>query len=383
MDKFPDCITHAYVMLTEECPCRCEYCWVKDRANHLTITEDKIEALVNRFSGNTKPLLIFFGGEPLLKQDLIANTVEKYKDKCTFQVVTSGMVNFNKFMDTIYKPNKDIFDVQLSWDGLKTNSRHLLSGVNKTTDIYNLLIENLEKGYNIETRGVISDCNVENWLDMHKTIANLKLKYPNLSEDYNLAHQKAFRSSFYKQFDSESKNVLTYIKTSLETEKNAFISQWFLQLIYNILTEEPSLSCDSGNYMCMRPNGELYPCTILSQYGKEFCIGNIDDTNLDFSVLESLSIESKCEKTCKMKEICDGGCRYERVINYKNWKNKICSHTCKIKRILKQNIITFLNELPEPDRQIVINRSIKWANWFTEYHIDSQKARNLSSTKFY
>ena len=71
MDKFPDCITHAYVMLTEECPCRCEYCWVKDRANHLTITEDKIEALVNRFSGNTKPLLIFFGGEPLLKQDLI------------------------------------------------------------------------------------------------------------------------------------------------------------------------------------------------------------------------------------------------------------------------------------------------------------------------
>ena len=81
MDKFPDCITHAYVMLTEECPCRCEYCWVKDRANHLTITEDKIEALVNRFSGNTKPLLIFFGGEPLLKQDLIANTVEKYKQK--------------------------------------------------------------------------------------------------------------------------------------------------------------------------------------------------------------------------------------------------------------------------------------------------------------
>lgn len=383
MQKFPKQITHAYIMLTEECPCRCEYCWVKDRSNKLTIDYDMIDKLINRFDKDDSPLIIFFGGEPLLKQDIIANVVDKYKDRCTFQVVTSGMVNFNGFMDNIYKPNKDIFDVQLSWDGLNADSRHLLSGINKTESIYNLLIENLNKGYNIETRGVVSDCNIDQWFDMHKTISDLKYKYANLSADYNIAHQKSFKPEFFDKFDAQCKLILNYIRDNISENNNIYISQWFLQLIYNVLSETEGMSCDSGNYVCMRPNGDLYPCTILSQYGDEFCLGNIYDDVLDFSILEGISVDSKCKKECSMKEICDGGCRYERVIGFSNWKKGICKHTCKIKRILKNNIITFLNELDEKSRLVVVNRSITWANWFVSYHDNSSNARKLSSIKFY
>lgn len=378
MDLFPSVITHAYIMLTEQCPCRCTYCWVKDRSNPLTITKEQIKILTERFNV-PHPLLIFFGGEPLLHLDLIKDTVEKYKDKCNFQIITSGVVNFDSFMDEIYSNNRDQISVLLSWDGKQADSRVLLSGEVKGKDIYNTLIRNLDKGYRIETHGVISDTNIDNWYNMHMDIRELRRKYSNVFNDYQLAHQSSFNKKFYDKFDYQMKLIFNQIKKDLVIDpKTTFISQWFLQNIYNILTESTGLSCDSGNYVCMRPNGDLYTCTILSQYGSDFCLGNIKDNKLNNDILQKLGPNSKCNKSCLFKSICDGGCRYERVENFnKKWEGKICKHTCKIKKIIQDNTIKFINDLDDNLKQYIIDLSIRWANWFTEYHKNMQESRKM------
>ena len=52
-----------YLMLTEACPNRCEYCYIKGRDNPATMTFDQIDKIIQE----EKPSrILFFGGEPLL-----------------------------------------------------------------------------------------------------------------------------------------------------------------------------------------------------------------------------------------------------------------------------------------------------------------------------
>ena len=85
-----------YLMLTEACPNRCEYCYIKGRDNPKTMTFEQIENIIE----TERPTrILFFGGEPLLCLDLIEKTMEKYYSKIKFQIVTSTVVNFKEFIE--------------------------------------------------------------------------------------------------------------------------------------------------------------------------------------------------------------------------------------------------------------------------------------------
>ncbi|MBF1108585.1 MAG: radical SAM protein, partial [Solobacterium sp.] len=50
-----------YLMLTEACPNRCEYCYIKGRDNPATMTFEQIDQIIQ----TEKPSrILFFGGEP-------------------------------------------------------------------------------------------------------------------------------------------------------------------------------------------------------------------------------------------------------------------------------------------------------------------------------
>ena len=80
------------LMLTYRCPMDCSYCGVKK------VNSDMSEAVLKRaissLSGETRPLIKFFGGEPLLRFDLIKKAVEHSRSlgiDADFQIVTSGI----------------------------------------------------------------------------------------------------------------------------------------------------------------------------------------------------------------------------------------------------------------------------------------------------
>ena len=372
MIEVPCFINSVYIMLTEACPLRCKYCYIKNRDVDNEISIETIDKTINLFSES--PQVIFFGGEPLLKLNLIKETMKRHPN-CKWQVVTNGVVNFNEFMDEVYYPNKDRFDVQLSWDG-NTDSRISVNGTNISNKVYGNLITNLDKGYYIQTRSVVSDTNIETLYDTYLKLINLRKIYPNYTPDFNFAHQMSFRKEFFAQLDNQLSKIFNYIATNTDD----YIPQWISLMLFQNLSKDPmNESCDAGSYICVRPNGDVYPCTILSQISKEFCLGNVIDKKLDFEKLNKLVQYTKCTKDCALKKYCDGGCRYERIVNYKDWENSICNHTCQIKEIVHNNIAMLFNSINYEQKLKIANKCVRYFQWMSEYNRDPIKAREIKA----
>ena len=371
MYSLPPFIKSAYIMLTEACPLRCKYCYIKNKHIDNPISLTTIEKTIKLFP--EPPQIIFFGGEPLLKIDLIKETIKNFPE-CKWQVVSNGIVNFNKFMDEVYYPNRDRFDIQLSWDG-NTNSRITLNGNNVNNEVYENLIRNLDKGYSIQTRSVVSDSNIDTLYETYVKLIKLKNKYIHYTPDFNFAHQQSFNNDFFNKLKKQLTLIFEYIFNNIDN----YIPQWIsLMLFQNLSINGINESCDAGSYICVRPNGDVYPCTILSQISKDFCLGNINDKELNFEILNDLVQYSKCTKDCKLKKYCDGGCRYERIINNIDWKNNICNHTCEIKQITDECINNFIKKLSYEQKLKIVDKSVKYFQWMSEYNRDPIEARKLN-----
>lgn len=59
MVKLPPIINHAYLMVTEFCPLRCEYCYIKNRHIMNEFPFEWMEKVKKMFTCYNKPRLIF------------------------------------------------------------------------------------------------------------------------------------------------------------------------------------------------------------------------------------------------------------------------------------------------------------------------------------
>jgi uncharacterized protein len=126
------------LFLTENCNCRCSYCFVEGK-NHrslsLEIAQKTVDFLVNHSGNETDLGILFFGGEPLMQFDLIREIVA-YSKKVTsdtskeisFSMTTNGTLMTEPMMQ--YFEENDIRYL-LSIDGDKPTHdlhRSLLNG---------------------------------------------------------------------------------------------------------------------------------------------------------------------------------------------------------------------------------------------------------------
>ena len=121
-----------------------------------------------------------------------------------------------------------------------------------------------------------------------------------------------------------------------------------------MIEQKEVISCDIGTHVVIKPNGDIYPCTILSQQDERFKLGNLNE-KIDTEIITTLRYEAKCQKECAFKSLCDGGCRYERIINFPNdWKCEVCSHSCDIYGALYNATKEFLDFLDDNEREILL-----------------------------
>lgn len=120
------------LLLTEDCNCACDYCFVDGKNDHNRITpklaKRAIDFLLER-SGNEKDLgILLFGGEPLLEFDLI-KLIVRYAKKAsrngktiTFSMTTNGTLMTEKMMRYFQRHN---IRYLLSLDGgERSHNRH-------------------------------------------------------------------------------------------------------------------------------------------------------------------------------------------------------------------------------------------------------------------
>lgn len=364
MLKFPPIIRSAYLLLTEACPFDCEYCYVKDRRTNNEMPFEYLEILKKAFTCTMKPTIIFFGGEPLLKIGLMKRIVEKYKDDFVFQVVTNGSVNLHQFVEEIYKPYKDIFDVQLSWDG-NEDTRKMVSGKPSNSMVYENLIKELENGGAFEGRCVLDNTSVYSFYKTYKTFQELREKY-RFSGDFTIVHQTSFDESYATVLGQQLEMIYNDAAQQLTTN-HFFLPRLLLKNIVNMLQGIKALSCDVGSYIVVRPNGDIYPCTILAQVDERFKMGNLCE-NFDSEIVYNLRIGSSCKKDCNFKSLCDGGCRYERIKTFPNdWECTICEHSCKIYEEMYKRTQAFLDCLNEQQLEMLYQYLTEYNLWEIDY----------------
>jgi uncharacterized protein len=153
-------IIQIILQLTKRCNLKCKYCYTSGKysnfgASHSTMDKDTclkaIDFFCERSSDIENLFISFYGGEPLLRFDLIKETVEFVKKKIAkkkynFNLTTNGTLLNNKIIEFLI--NNDI-RITVSIDGPeKTNNRYRVFRNGKGT--FNRIMKNLKflKTYN-------------------------------------------------------------------------------------------------------------------------------------------------------------------------------------------------------------------------------------------
>ena len=336
-----------YLFLTNACPNRCKYCYIK--YGHLSMTEEDIDKYIDIYKPKR---IIFFGGEPLVRIDLYKYTVKKYWNSgIRFQLVTSTMSNWNEFVE-FYK-EYPIKELQISWDGWR-DSRIGADGKSISEKVYGNIIQfaydfrSLSNPVEFDVKCVINNHNVKDLLDIHNLfkVFNNKLRGCRINGQFVIAHGEDYDDQFYKDLERQLYYTFDLDKMYVE-HMNKLISY---------LDQSNGCSCDIGKYITISPTGIEDCCTALSQ----------TDYRIDNQLAQERCSSEDCQH-CTFFYMCDGGCRYERYLAFgKDWPNKHLNATCKIMKIWHDAIERFLSQCrSDPNRtklRELITRYKWWAN---------------------
>jgi radical SAM protein with 4Fe4S-binding SPASM domain len=330
-----------YLLLTEACPNRCEYCYIRNRANPSSMTLDLIDEKIKKYNPQR---ILFFGGEPLVKLDLIEETVKKYYGKIKFQLVTSTSINFKEFIE--FNKKHPLNEIQLSWDGFNSN-RIDSSGKSIASEVYKNIEYAISRGLRFDIKTVISNNNIQYMYDIHKKFKELKPH--GVSGQFVIAHRDLYTQDFYDELAKQL--PLTFDLGKMYTDH-------LNKIIAFINKDKLFASCDIGKYITIDPYGNESLCTALSQERKKF----------DSQAVQEPCKHDDCRK-CKFTFMCDGGCRYERYNQYGDaWQYHYLKSTCKVVKIYTQTIQKFLTSLDSNDRYRLQNIIMEYKSYLRNYY---------------
>lgn len=315
------------LMLTNRCNLCCTYCFEGEKVNK-DMTKETVEKVIDYLvekllSEKIKSANIsFFGGEPLLKFDLIKYAIAYIEskdmvEKFTFGITTNGTIANEEIYQFLEKYD---FNVILSLDGPKEiHDMHRVYSNGKGS------LEEAIKNYN-------------KFFSKLNTYARATLFKDSLDYSYvnNFLEELGFTKNSLAPASTNDKRVdisnLDYDKINTFLDKhfleftNCFVegekagNPCFLNLIYLIDPRRRSpMSCVAGNKtVTLDTDGTIYVCHRL--VGEEsFELGKIDDLAI-FEIEKNKFVKSLLQytgnecKNCFALNFCNGGCYHENYM---------------------------------------------------------------------
>ncbi|MCK5309949.1 MAG: PqqD family peptide modification chaperone, partial [Thermoplasmata archaeon] len=314
-------VKNAWLHLTDECNLRCKYCY-RDSAeafdNELSIEEQKgiIDQVKELGHEETDQWIVFTGGEPLLKSEMLWELASYAKEKgMSCKLVSNGLLIDKEAAKKI----KSLFgDVNVSIDGLKDSHDKLRGKGNfdrAMRGIENLIEEDVKFSIGaVMTRENLDD--IPNLLKLAKQInaakvlaapvwitgrANSELM---LSNDEIVA---SFRKLMSQAEEPSADNVLLEIERFFGARE---------------ITKIRPYGCGAGvSLVSFGANGDIYPC--VTMHLPAFKAGNIRNDSLKdvwdnspvFQEFRGFSIDDvpECEK-CTWKRFCHGACKLNAYV---------------------------------------------------------------------
>lgn len=383
--------------LTERCNLRCKYCiYQNTNKNYRTYGEKDmsfdtakkaIDFLVSHsfaVDRNTKLKLTFYGGEPLLKFDLMKKCVN-YAKKCASDrkwifSMTSNLTLLTDEMCKWFAENKFSVTVSLDGDRETHDSQRVFPNGKGSFDIVMKNLKRLVLSYDNQDRTLISINSVitppydeEKLNRMQDFFASFdwiseQTHHTWTYAQYGVSH--SMEELQYMLIRNETANAdeldpITqwhYEKTLLNPKQSLFTGKDEMRSLLDIqerrIIDEPSRIV-SLNACCVPGVRRIYATVdgkfkVCERIGYSPDIGNVD-TGLDYSIIKKYYIDEYIEKSmsdCQhcwavnLCSVCYAYCFDEQGLNI-NAKVVVCSKA----RFLKEQALIHYHELLERDSE--------------------------------
>jgi len=311
---------HFTLHLTTACNMQCNYCYsppIRGEEMSLEII-DHVIGLSKKFTPHNTGI-IFFGGEPLLRKDLIIEAINRCRNdekingsSFHFKVTTNGLLLDEAFLEMA---QKNRLQVALSFDGIQSaHNTHRKTASNQPTfeiveKKLQLLLSYQPYAYVFMT---VTPETVEHYSESFSFFIEKGVRYVISSLNYAGDWSPTALNQLKKEYKKLSK---TYERLTLEGKKFYF-SPFEKKFASHIQGKDAlCLQCAFGiKQISIAPDGLIYPCVQFVKDGvsnKEFSIGDVWN-GIDTSKQKKLYKQSRGEnencKECALTYRCEHRC---------------------------------------------------------------------------
>jgi uncharacterized protein len=317
-----------HLIITDECNLCCSYCRAKtfeetkcsEGSDRVKIEIDPflpseidydLSLLYNFLEKDPSSTLTFYGGEPLMRPDLISSIVRSAPVQ-RFMIQTNGLLLDRLSPDIINR----FSTILVSLDG-----EEKLTDENRGSGTYRKVMENIQKirhnGYSHE---LIARMTVNESTDIgdavHWLADNQDYSFSSIhwQLDANFANDFSHRRFGDWVFESYNPGILRLVEDWVgHMENEGRVLRWypFLDPMEDLLLGHQSrLRCGSGyaNYSIMT-DGHIAPCPVMIGMS-QYYVGHIQDS--DPRNLAVIGINGECAD-CQILQFCGGRCLYSNI----------------------------------------------------------------------
>ena len=355
-----------HLILTDNCNLCCSYCRAKvfdnleksEGERALIIDESlpveldfDLKMLYDFLKKDPSPTLTFYGGEPLLRPDLIGRIVREAPVR-RFMIQTNGIL-----LDRLPPEIVNRFiTILVSLDGSRE-----LTDTNRGAGVYDRVMENIQK---IRIRGytgeLIARMTVTEKTDIVEAVHHLasgpdycfsSIHWQidaNFAGDFSLRRFQEWTDNCYNPgIRMLVDDWVNHMKTEGE------VLRWypFLDPMEDLLYgRESQLRCGSGyaNY-CIMTDGSIGPCPVMIGMN-QYYVGHISRSHP--LKLDKILISGDCRE-CRIRTFCGGRCLYSNITQpwgmderrlvcntVENLRNALITALPRVRALIDQGIIT-------------------------------------------
>lgn len=323
--------------LTENCNMDCSYC-IREKCPKDMTEEVLFKACDLAFSRGQRAGLCFFGGEPLLRKDLIYKALDycEAKSEQTGMRFDSKMTTNGTLLDEIFleRAARSKIGIGLSFDGKAQDICRFFKGGQTTSEVVEnkakLLLSYMPDSTALAT---IAPQAVPYYAESVRYLHDLGFKKVSFVLAYG--NRVEWTDNDLELLREQLELTASYLKELFIKKEHFFMSAFNTKIRDCINGKNSAERCHLGvRQMPVTPEGDLYPCT--SFIGDEkYLLGNVFDGIDDAKVIEMAKKASTPETclNCDLVKRCTNSCGCSNRMNTGD-ENKVSPLQCTYERML-------------------------------------------------
>jgi radical SAM protein with 4Fe4S-binding SPASM domain len=295
----------------------CKYCSaysIEERGKELTLDEEK--ALLDHISSFAHPIVLFTGGEPLIRDDIFELAEYAWRRGMPVGLPTNGILITKKKAELMKKAR--IYRACIDLDGACEETHNSLRGE------FELAVKGIqlckEEGLSLQVNSVITRLNKDEMPALLKFVQELGVDAWHV---FFLVPTRRFQED-YMLSPEEYEEALVWLsqkRREVKMEIAATCAPQYLRFFGEVLRGEWRVArgCSAGiGFVFVSHLGNVYPCDHLPLSAGNVREREFEDIWSNSDIFKALrdfnQLKGKCG-VCEYKNIC-GGCRARAYFHY-------------------------------------------------------------------